>query len=345
LNLARDSKNDGSKGATFDLAGQSKRLSCSIMVAHPTDMALIIMVSGTDAIFLDINAHLPEVVPSIGIPTAMQQAQAFEGVFNVKRNEEILIIIDRSSGSYTVYNQRTRQPIATRTAIDVILGPRNRYADLKLIAPRKGKDTPKTRNFTAAVYEDSAMIKEVSVCPPKDCTIPLRMVSIGEFFAVIVGSGRFDLVFNMQKVGKTTSLVYKWSTLEPIALQFDGAAMLEFEPPYLAIASPNGYAIFDTEHEMQEKVHRQKRVIHFKLYHAKLYLLTTDGLEVDNMKTVGLVSARFSHLLTVDKNAPVIPINSVMIHEVQDRAVTVVDTRGITTTIGIPEAQDDAATS
>jgi hypothetical protein len=121
--------------------------------------------------------------------------------------------------------------------------------------------------------------------------------------------------------------------------------MLEFEPPYLAIASPNGYAIFDTEHEMRERVQREKRVIHMKFFKGNLYLLTPDGLEIDNTKTVELISGRFSHLLTVDKNAPLVPVNAVMIKEIQDRTVTVVDTLGNSTTIGIPQAETNAPRS
>jgi hypothetical protein len=93
---------------------------------------------------------------------------------------------------------------------------------------------------------------------------------------------------------------------------------------------------------MKQLVQRPTRVIDFKFFKGNLYLLTADGLEVDNLQTVGLISARFSHLLTVGRNTPLIPVNSMMIAEVKDGAVTVVDNRGIATSIGIPEGQGDA---
>jgi hypothetical protein len=315
------------------------------MMAHPTDMSLIILCSEKDLIILDVSAHLPQIVPSIGIPTFFQQVERFQGIFNVLSNDELTIIINRSNESYAVYSTRTHQLIVTRSAIDVVLGPRNRYVDLKLAAPRKGKEAAKKGpQLIAQVYEDAAAAQSLPVLPPKDCVLPMRMVSIGDFFAVIVGANKLDLSFNNQKQGKTTCLVYRWDTLEPLALQFDGAAIIEFEPPYLAIASPTGYAVFDTEQKMAEKVRRQVRVIHFKFFEKKLYLLTFDGLSIDNMKKVELVSARFSHLLTVDKNAPLIPINAVMIKEIQKKTVTIVDTRGNTMAIGIPEDGEDVTT-
>jgi hypothetical protein len=333
------------KVANYPATENLRRLSCSVMMAHPTDMSLIILCSEKDLIILDVSSHLPQIVPSIGIPTFFQQVERFQGLFNVFTNDELTIIVNRSSESYSVYKTATNQLIATRSAIDVVLGPKNRYVDLKLSAPRKGKDVQKkAAQLTAQVYDDGAAAQSQPVCPPKDCVYPLRMISFGDFFAVIVGANKLDLSFNNQKTGKTACLVYRWDTLDPVALQLDGAAMIEFEPPYLAIASPTGYAVFDTERGIVEKVRRQQRVIHFKFFEKKLYLLTMDGLAIDNLKGVALISARFSHLLTVDKNAPFVPVNAVMIKEIQKKAVVIVDTRGNAVTIGIPQEGEDNST-
>jgi hypothetical protein len=312
------------------------------MMAHPTDMSLVLFVSGANVIFIDLGAHLPTIVPSIGIPKSMQQAQQLEGIFNVQQNEHLLIVINRSAGHYTVFNRRTGHQVgATRAAIDVVLSPHSRYAELDRVAPKKGKEVLKSPVFKITVFDDDSRVNEIAVSP-KGKMQPLRMVSFGDFFAVIVGATGLDLAFNMTRQPKTTTLVYRWSTLERPGLQFDGAAMLTCEDPLLAVASPNGYAIFDMDHDMKQLVQRPTRVLHFKFFKGNLYILTVDGLEVDNLQTVSLVSARFSHLLTVGRNTPLIPVNSMMIEDVKDGAVTVVDTRGNTTSIGIPEGQGDA---
>ncbi len=308
---------------------ETKKMNVTMMCAHPTDLSLIIMCSGQDMVIVDVFAHLPQIVPSVGIPNFVKDTEASEGVFNVKMNDELIIVINRSSETYTVYDRKSKQRIVTRNAFDVVLGPRRRYADLKYVQGAGKKKDARPNQLTAEIYEDDKSVKRVPVIPrsSKESIIPMRMASIGEYFAVIVGNIKLALSFNTEKQGMTKSYVYKWETFEPIALQFDGAAMLDFEAPYVAIASPNGYAVYDTENNMKEIVRRQRRLFHFKLHQGKLYFLTYDGLEVDNLQHVELLASRFSHLMK-QSISQLLPINSLMIKEIQDNTITTVDSMG-----------------
>ncbi|OHT10762.1 hypothetical protein TRFO_19900 [Tritrichomonas foetus] len=329
------------KVSSFPAVKVIKKLNCSLMLSHPTDMSLLMMASENQIIVLDMWAHLPHVVPSLAIPDFIPQNDRLDGVYSVRKNDQIVCLMNHSTESYSLYDIASKQRIVTRNAIDVIVGPDRRYAELKLRTSRKGKDSAKTLHMTIEVFDDTNSVKSIPVVPPKELEHPMRLISFGDFFAVIVGKNPLDLSFNMQQQGKTAALVYRWSTQDPIALQFDGSAMIAYEPPYIALASPNGYAVFDTEHEMKLIVRREKRVFHFTFFEGKLYLLTIDGLEIDNFKTVELVSSRFSHLITKEKNAPPIPMNTVMIKEVLPGTVTLLDIRGNSTTVGIPEEHLD----
>jgi hypothetical protein len=323
---------------SFPSADLTKKINPSIAMAHPTDMSLMIVASGNELLMLDICAHLPQIVPSVPVPESLDQTQVLEGIFNVFSNNAVILVVNRSTSSYIVYDAVTSQKLATRRALDVVLGPGLRHADLSVPPPRKGKEGDSKGQATVIhVYENDQTIRKINVAFPPGFSFPLRLTSFGQFFGVIVGVRPLGLSLKPHRESRTTCLVYKWDSLEPVTIRFDGASSLAFDPPHLAIASPNGYAVFDTEHEMRRTVLRQKRVIHMKFFDRKLYLLTPDGLEIDDLRRVALISSRFSHLLTVERNAPLIPVNAILIDTVADGTVTVVDTRGQSATIGIPE--------
>lgn len=318
-------------------AEETKKMNVSIMVAHPTDMSLVIMCSGQDMVVLDVFAHLPQIVPSVEIPNFVKDTEASEGVFNVKTSDELIIIINRSAETYTVYDKQYKQRIATRSAFDVVLGPRRMYAHLSA----KGKDGAK--ELTLELFDGEKSLKSTSLTASRGSRdIPMRMASIGELCAVVAGDRPLGLSFNTQKQGMTKSHVYKWGTLEPVSVQCDNAAMLDFEAPYIAIASPNEYAVYRAgkkRDDMREIVRRQKRVFHFKLHQGKLYTLTYDGLEVDNLQDVVLLAARYTHLRP-NSDAPLVPINALIIADIQDAVVTVADTNGNSTPIKVLESAE-----
>jgi hypothetical protein len=315
-------------------------------MAHPTDMSLVLIGSGNDMLILDICAHLPQIVPSLGVPSFLKNTEVFEGVFNVFQNDQLFLVINRSSSSYTIYNIENQQVIANRTAVDVILGNGGRHTELTTpILRRRSGDDSKDRRITMNVYDNEKLIRTILTPFPEDFSFAHRLVSLGELFAVIVGVRPLDLSCNPQRSSRTTCLIYKWDTLEPIALHFDGVSLLTCDPPNLAVASQNSYAVFDTEQQMRRKVHRQKRVFSMKFFEKKLYLLTPDGLEIDDFRRIALFSGRFSHLITVDRNAPLIPVNALKIETIRNGTVTVVDTVGNVATIGIPEEDDNCEQS
>jgi hypothetical protein len=321
----------------------TKKINPSIVLPHPTDTSLIMIGSGTDLLVLDIAAHLPQIVPSLGIPPFLRQTQVFEGVFNVFQTRELILVVNRSKGEYKVYNPASKAVIASRAAIDVVLGPGGLHADLRPAQPPSRKSEVLLHTgMIVQVYNFDQPIATVPVKEATEFAFPLRLVSLGEFFAVILGVRALDLAFNPQRQPHTRAILYAWRPAEPVSLHFDGASLLAFDRPHLAVASPNAYAIFDIEHAMRRRVERSKRVLHMKFFEKKLYVLTPEGLEIDDLRRVALISGRFSHLLTIEKNAPLVPVNAVMIEGIQDRAVTLVDTRGNISTIGIPEEGRDA---
>lgn len=337
---------------SFNIVRKIKKLNCSLMLSHPTDLALLLVATENFLLILDMFAHLPRVVPSLAIPEFIPQSERQDGIYTVRRNNKIISVMNHSNGTYTIYDVQTRQRIATKIAIDVIIGPNKKYADLKFKAATgqsgsrtsSGKDgiVHKAKGMQIEVYDAEANTqKSILVHLTRDLEYPMRLVSFGDFFALICAKNQLDLSFNMQQPGKTGTLVYRWSTLDPISLQFDGCSMVAYESPYIALASPNNYAVFDTENQMELKVRREKRVFSFTFFEGKLYLLTIDGLEIDNFKTVELVSSRFSHLITKDKNAPATPMNAIMIKEVQHGPVTLLDISGNSSMVGIPEEHED----
>ena len=318
-------------------AEETKKMSVSMMIAHPTDMSLVIMCSGQDMVVLDVFAHLPQIVPSVAIPNFVKDTEAAEGIFNVKMNEELIVIINRSAETYTVYDRQTKQRIVTRSAFDVVLGPRRMYAHLS--AKRKEN----AKELTLELFVGDKSLRSTSLTGSRGTKdIPMRLLSVGELCAVVAGDRTLGLSFNIQKQGMTKSHVYKWGTLEPISVQCDNAAMLEFQPPYLAIASPNEYAVYKVgraKKSLQEIVRRQKRIFHFMLQDDRLYTLTYDGLEVDNLTDVVLLASRFSHLRALSESQ-LVPMNAMTIAEVQESVITVVDTNGNSTPIKIPDELD-----
>ncbi|KAK8885682.1 hypothetical protein M9Y10_041134 [Tritrichomonas musculus] len=346
---------------SFPAVRTLKKLNCSLMLSHPTDLAVLMLASEGQFFALDMYAHLPHVVPSLAIPDFIPPADRFDGIYTVSRNSKLICLMNHSNETYTVFDAGKKSRIITRSAIDVIAGPGSKYAELKVSgnssqqggsnsgassargnSGRESSSSSKRKKLTIEVYDaEKSTNKTIPVVPPRELDHPMRLISFGDFFAVIVAKHPLDLSFNMQQRGRTQTLVYSWSTYDPIALQFDGCSMIAFEPPYIALASPNSYAVFDTEHQMQLKVRREKRVLHFKFFEGKLFLLTIYGLEVDNFRTVELVSSRFSHLITKEKNAPVIPMNAVMIKEVLHDQVTVLDISGNQFSLGIPEERQD----
>ena len=330
------------KVSAFPAVKISKKLNCSMMIHHPTDMSLLLFAAENQFFVLDMWAHLPTIVPSLGIPDFIPSADRFDGIYLVRRNDQIICLLNHSTESYSLYDAKTTNKIITRNAIDVAVGPNRRYAELKMKKSRKNKESKEKKvTVSIEVFDDSTSVKLIKFDTAQELQNPMRLVSFGDYFALIVSKNILDLSSNMQQQGKTAALVYKWSTQEPLALQLDGAGMIAYEPPYIALASPNGYAVYNAENNMELIIKREKRVLHFTFFENKLYLLTIDGLEIDNFKTVELVSSRFSHLITKEKNAAPIPMNAVMIKEVCPGSVTLLDISGNATSVGIPEEEID----
>lgn len=345
---------------SFPAVRTLKKLNCSLMQSHPTDLPLLMMASEGQFFVLDMFAHLPHVVPSLAIPDFIPPSDRPEGIYTVCRNSKLVCLMNHSNEAYSVYDIGKKTKLVGRNAIDVIAGPGSKYAEFKVSGSTSSGSTGidrtggnlrssgresasnKRKKMTIEVYDaEKGKSQVISVNPTRDLEHPMRLISFGDYFAVIFAKNPLDLSFNMQQRGHTQTLVYSWSTNDPIAIQFDDCSQIAFEPPYIALASPNSYAVFDTEHQMQLKVRREKRVLHFKFFEGKLYLLTTSGLEIDNFRTVELVSSRFSHLITKEKNAPIIPMNAMMIKEVSHDQVTILDISGNQFSVGIPEEKMD----
>lgn len=326
------------KVSSFPANKKIKKLNCTSMKAHPTELPLFYFVSDNQLIVIDIFSHLPHIMPSLPIPAQIQKSSQVDGIYNVTSNEEITCVMNYSTLTYTISDNKTNKIIATNNALFVVIGPRNRYAHFIKEASRKHKEI--SYRYYIQVFEGTSLHKKIHVVPPKDIEYPLRLFSFGdEYFALIFGHSILDTSFNLQSQGQTTAFVYHWDTLNQVGVQIENSTNIVSSPPLLAIASPNEYAVYDISNGFVEKCRRQKRAYHMKFYEGKLYLLTHNGLEIDNFKTIELVSSRFSHELTKEKNATLIPMNALIIKEIYNGSVTVLDNFGKATTIGIPEEE------
>lgn len=308
------------------------------MKTHPTDMSLIYFVSDNQLIIIDIFAHLSHIMPSLPIPAEIQKSTQMDGIYNVSSNDEITCVMNYSTLTYTISDNKTKKIIATNNALFVAIGPKYRYAHFIKEASRKHKEI--SYRYHIQVFEGTTLIKKIHIPSRKGLENPLRLFSFGdEYFALILGHSILDTSFNLQSQGKTRAYVYSWEKLNYVGVKIENSSMIVSESPLLAIASPNEYVVFDISNGFVEKCRRQKRIYHMKFYEGKLYLLTNDGLEIDNFKTIELVSSRFSHVLTKEKNATHIPMNALIIKEISTEAVTVLDNFGKETTIGIPDGE------
>ncbi|KAH0789964.1 hypothetical protein GPJ56_006091 [Histomonas meleagridis] len=317
-----------------------KRLNCTSLKCHPTDPTLLFLTSDNNLIVLDIFAHLPQIIPSLPIPDFIQKSNQPDGIYNISHNNYFICVMNHSSQTYTIYDKKTHKIIATNQALNVVLGPNKKYAHFIQQTSRKHKEL--TLKYYIQIFDETTLGKAIHIIPPEDTPYPLRLVTFDDYFALICGHSKLDTSFNLQSQGHTKAFVYSWNTLENINLNIEDAFLIASSSPLIALASANGYVVYDTSNgNMEEKCRRQKRVFDFKFFDGRLYLLTTDGLEIDNFKSIELVSSRFSHIPTKEKNAPSIPVNALAIKEVSSTFVTVVETNGVETTVGIPEEEID----
>lgn len=321
-----------------------KKFYCSLMLAHPTDLSMVIMAGENKLLVIDLWAHMPRILPSLPIPSFLEKQYQMDGIFTVRSNEEITVVLNHSTESYTVYNKATNQIIVTRNALDVIVGSGRKYAELRSIK-NKVKGLPKAKDLQIALFDGTEETKTENISHTADIQYPLRLLSIDQYIAIISASDHTDLAFYQQQQGHIAAFVYSWADLTPISLQLEGAVNITFQPPLIALASPSNYAIYDTTNGMVEIVRRQRRIFDFKFFQGKLYLLTENGLEIDNLKSIELLNSRFSHLLTREPNSPPIPINSLMIMNIKSDSlsteVTIIDNMGHSKTVGIVDEKID----
>ena len=311
-----------------------KKLTGSFMESSLIDPMQLSIISENMILVVDIAAQLPQIVPSAPIPKFFRQQTHKDSIFTTYRKGEITCIVDRCAKRYHVYD-KSRKEISQGECYDAIIGPQNKFAYLQISQAKKGA--------TAKIFiVDEALEKhELSVASVEGLTSIQRLISFGDYLGVVVSSNQSDLGTNPQSQPRATALAWRWSTYEPVTLQIEGTSQVVCGDNYLAAASPTSYVVYSTDSsELKEICRRAIKATHMKLYKGKLFLLSSDGLFIDNFKEVRLIAPRFSHLVTIDRNTNRIPINAQFISRIDDKTVSVVDQAGNETTIGFTYAPE-----
>lgn len=312
---------------------QLRRLVGTYMGSHITNYTNLIIASEQFLFIIDIGAYLPNVVPSHPIPKSIKQNFHGDGLYTVLRHGELTVVIERTQRKFFVYdNKLLKKEIKNGTAYDVVIGPGRRFATIN---PSSQKDT-----WTLQIYDESLKPKDIEVKPK----LPLvqRLISFGDYLAVVYAQDENGLSSNPQKKPKTGALAYRWSTFEPVTLEISGTTMAAYASGYVAIASPSMYALYKVgeNNSLMHVANRNIAPISMKFHKDQLFVIANEGLYIDNMKTVNLVAIRFSHLISVDGKGTKIPMRATYITKIEDKTLTLCDNNGIETTIGMPEVPE-----
>ncbi|EAY13713.1 hypothetical protein TVAG_371870 [Trichomonas vaginalis G3] len=312
---------------------QIRKLNGSFMAAHPTNSSNIIIAYDNNLLIVDISAHLPTVVPSLPIPKALRsQLQYDGGLFNVIRRGDLTIVVERCSKEYHVYdNSLLKKEIQKGKAYDIVPGPGKNFAVLN-ISPEK-KNTA-----SISIYSEPKKPQDITVQVPDGYSSIQRLISFGDYLAVICSENETDLSRNPQKRPKSTALAWRWTTKEPVPLEIFGTSMACAGDGYVAAGSPNMYALYKVE---DGKLHylatRNIAPISMRFYKGSLFVISNEGLYIDDMKSAILVAVRYSHLTSADKKGTRIPIRASCIMKIEDKSITLCDNNGIESVMGMPE--------
>ena len=305
-----------------------KKLNGSFMTSSLTDPAQLSIVSENMLLVVDMQAHLPQIVPTMPIPKFFKQQTHKDSIFTTYRKGDRTCIVDRCAKRFHVYD-KSRKEISQGECYDAILGPQGKFAYLQITQAKKG-------STSKIIIVDEALQKhELSVAPIDGLPSIQRLISFGDYLAVVVSSNQSDFGTNPQSQPRAGALSWRWSNYEPVTLQIEGTSQATYGDGYIAAASPTAYVVYSlVNNELKELCRRSVKVSHMKIYKGKLFLLSTEGLFIDNFKDLCLIASRYSHLVTIDRNTNRIPINAQYIARIDDKTVSVIDQAGNETTIG-----------
>jgi hypothetical protein len=309
-----------------------KKLNCTIMESSLTDMSQLQIVSENMFLIVDISAHFPMICPTQPLPKFYRQMAHADGIFTTYRKGDITCIVDRCAKRYHVFD-KSRKEIAQGEAFDAIIGPQNQFAYLTC-----SQATAKKVSVAKLYIVDEKLEKhELAITANEELPNVQRLLSFGDYLAVVVSANPTDIGTNPQTQPRTGALAWRWSTFEPVTLQIEGTSQIVCGKDVLVAASPSTYVVYSTKSgELKELCRRSLSVAHMKLFNDKLYILSTNGLYIDDFKNVVFIAARFSHAITSSKISTPIPINVQYLSHIDEKTISFVDKSGVETTIGLP---------
>jgi hypothetical protein len=312
-----------------------KKLNGSIMESSLTDMSQLQIVSENMLLIVDISAYFPMICPTQPLPKFYRQLAHPDGIFTTYRKSDLTCIVDRCAKRYYVYD-KARKEIAQGEAFDAIIGPENQFAYL---TSSQGKKSSVNKLY---IVDEKLEKHELAITPNPELPNVQRLLSFGDYLAVVVSANPTDIGINPQSQPRSGALAWRWSTFEPVTLQIEGTSQTVYRNGILVAASPSTYAVYSTKSgELKEICRRNISVIHMKLSNEKLYVLSNDGLYIDDFKNVTFAATKYSHLITHDKSSTRIPINVQYISHIDEKTIAFVDKAGVTTTIGLPVSIDE----
>jgi hypothetical protein len=159
---------------------------------------------------------------------------------------------------------------------------------------------------------------------------PLRLISFGQYFALVFGNHVPDLAIAPQKQPRTFVYIYKWEDGSQAKIEIDNFCNAIVEGNYLVVANSLHYTVYQTNNDkFTEIVKRGIAVQDMMFHHDKLFSLAYEGLYMDDFRTLPvLVASRFSHLLINSLNASPLSIYAQKITKIYRGTVSILDTMG-----------------
>ena len=322
-----------------------KKINCSLMISHPIDTSLLIIITENTLLIMDLNSYLPQIIPSSNIPDYHLNQIQEEGLFTIRHNLKFTGILNHCNNKCYIYNKITYELILEINCYDFLLNNNNN--DLILILNNNNfnyNNLKKIKNQKSFIecYNNNKLIQNLEINNPNLFSYILKLINLGEFFGIIFGKNPYDLSNNPQIEPHTKTIIYKWNNFEIINLNLEYITNSIYSYPYLILSSPLSYIIYKFEENKLEKIlSRQYNNFFLYLFNNKLYGLNKEGLFIDNFKEIKLIYSKFNHLLNKNNKTNLLPLQINFIKEINNNLILLNDNLGNEFLINLNEKEKE----
>lgn len=276
-----------------------------VLIPSLVDYRTVIAVSRDSLILIDLVAYLPAVVPSQSIPSDLRNIYAnhigADGLYKVLIGRRTILIFNYISHKFAFFNRRdTTAPKQTGDALDVVISEDDKLAYVEC-ALKQGKE-----KYTLRCFDDNGAQTTFDIVLNDAHKHFVRLASFGCLFGVIFSLHELDMNVFPQITPSLRTFIYSWN--------FSGIPMNVFNVTsgtgntrFIVLISPHCYTILKRESDkFVEIVRRHLNVIDAKINDNIVFLLTSDGLYVDDTHHMFLFRTKSSytdHDVSIDLNS------------------------------------------